>query len=176
MFFKWRQHLNFVILLSSNMEKGEAFIWTNLNPIHQCYFVPSLLSNGQVVLKMFKWIFNVVNVILFMMIRKGHSSPQLGRAKKSEKQELIETPHVKVYKNLPSFTEINPCDQASTVCPSSQCVSIPQKPYYFCKGCPSGKTGNLCTIGMLLTIKRTRRLFCDEIIERTFSSLPCVTI
>ena len=110
------------------------------------------------------------------MIRKGHSSPQLGRAKKGEKQELIETPHVKGYKNLPSFTETNPCDQASTVCPSSQCVSIPQKPYYFCNGCPSGKTGERCTIGMLLTLKRTRRIFCDEIIERTFSSLPCVTI
>ena len=50
------------------MEKGVAFIWTNLNPIHQCYFVPSLLSNCQVVLKMFKWIFNVVNVILFISL------------------------------------------------------------------------------------------------------------
>ena len=99
-----------------------------------------------------------------------------GELKKGEKLELIETPHVIVYKNLQSFTEINQCEQVSTVCPSSKCVSIPQKPYYLCNGCPPGKTGERCTIGMLLTIKRTRRIFCDEIIERTFSSLPCVTI
>ena len=97
--------------------------------------------------------------------------------KKRERLELIVTLHVKVYKNLTSFTEINQCDQASTLCLSSQCVPIPQKPYYFCTACPPGKTGQWCTIGKLLTIKRTRGIFCAEIVERTkFRSLPSETI
>ena len=45
------------------------------NPLHQCCIVPSLLSIGQVVLKMFKSIFHVVNVIflisLFFPLEKG---------------------------------------------------------------------------------------------------------
>ncbi|XP_078314028.1 uncharacterized protein LOC111129527 [Crassostrea virginica] len=57
---------------------------------------------------------------------------------------------------------INPCDQASTFCPSSQCVSTPLlPPFYFCNECPPGKTGDRCTIDIDKCLKNSSEN-CDE--------------
>ena len=157
-------------IISFLKEGGPSFdqLWIPFTP--KCY-VSTLVKIGPVLMEK-KFKYRRIDEGQWT-IRKGHLSLQLRWAKKGGKLELIVTPHVKVYKNLLSwsFTVINPCDQASTFCPSSKCVPTPLlPPFYFCTGCPSGKTGDRCTIGMLLTIRRTRRIFCAEIVEGSFSS------
>nr|XP_022329704.1 neurogenic locus notch homolog protein 1-like isoform X2 [Crassostrea virginica] len=57
---------------------------------------------------------------------------------------------------------INQCDQASTLCALSQCVHTPLlKPYYFCTGCPPGKTGERCTMDIDKCLKNSTEK-CDE--------------